>query len=179
MNIFGLIEDFNEYEYVKYYTVRLIKDEQKDEFNETDKFYKIYRDPLHSHNSEFRTIVKVIDAIGNFYRGAEPILFRHERKANAFPPQRKYAKNILDIEIVLHSELRLYCIRLSNEVVVLLNGGVKTKDDPEECPNVSYHFKFAQTITKIINELITRRDIRIDGKEIINDTGEEEIYFYN
>ncbi|MBI4929907.1 MAG: hypothetical protein HY841_04030 [Bacteroidetes bacterium] len=179
MNIFAILEGFKEYEYVKYYTVRLIKDEQKDESNEADKFYKIYRDPAHSHHSEYKIILKVIDAIGYHYRGAEPYLFRFEDKADALPPPRKSAKNILDIEIVMHSELRLYCIRLSNEVVVLLNGGVKTRDQALNCPNVSGHFRFAQTIAKLIDDLIARKEIRIEGKEIINETGEEEIIFYN
>lgn len=179
MEKIGILEVLHdEYEFVTYYTIRIEIDEEKDKFNETEKFIQNFEDPSHSHSGEYDAIIRVIDGMGNHFRGAELRLFRHERAADALPPKVKDAEAILDIEIVLHSELRLYCVRLTNEVVVLLNGGVKTEDDPLDCPNVREHFRFAQAVAKKINELINEKAIRIVGKEIINLTGDDEILLY-
>ena len=175
MNNFASIELFEEYDYVTYYTIRLVGDDSKDVLSETDKFYATHDKEDHSHFDEFDAIVRVIDAMGNYYRGAEPCFFRFENAADALPPNRKEAGRVFEIEIVRDSELRLYCIRLSNEIVVLLNGGVKTNDDPRKCSNVARHFSFAQLIAKAIDEFILEGAIKLDGKSIINNTGESEI----
>jgi len=169
---------YDEYEYVNYYTVRLEVDGEKEEFSETEKFFQIYDDENHPHFQEFDTILRVIDGIGNHFRGAELRLFRFEDAAHALPPKIKDADAVLDIEIIEHSQLRLYCIRLTNDVVILLNGGVKTTDAVLDCPNVKNHFRFAQAVAKAIDELRKEKSINIVGKEIINLTGEEEITLY-
>jgi hypothetical protein len=49
--------------------------------------------------------------------------------------------------------------------VLLLNGDVKTKLDPKECPNVRYHFQLAQKIVRALIKAKGDGFIRfIDGK---------------
>jgi hypothetical protein len=178
MPIIGILETFYAYPFVKYYTIRLEMAEQREKLTETDKFYEMHGNAGHSHFNEFETIVKIIDGIGHHEKGAESFLFRFEDAAHALPSGRKEAKRLLEIEVVTDSELRLYCLRLRNEVVVLLNGGIKTKDNALECPNVKQHFRFAQAVAKRIDEMIEYGEIKIVGKEIINCTGENEITLY-
>lgn len=177
MNI-AILEVFYVYDYVAYYTVRLEIDEKKEALSETDKFYQAYDDVNHSHYNEFDAIVSVIDSMGYHVRGAEGWLFRQENAAHALPPNRKPARKALDIEIIEHSQLRLYCIRLTSGVVILLNGGVKTQDNAQDCPNVRGYFSQAQAIAKSIDRLLIDGGITIKDTEIINNTGEQEIVIY-
>jgi len=178
MRTIGVLEIFYPYPFVTYYTIRLEMNAQKEKMTETDKFYQIYGDKKHSHFNEFDTIVSIIDGIGNHEKGAEPCLFRFEDAAHALPSKGKEADRVLEIEVVNDSELRLYCVRLSNEVVILLSGGIKTENQALKCPNVKKHFRFAQVVANRIDELIRNRDIIIAGKEIVNNTGEAEIIIY-
>lgn len=178
MSCIAILEMFYEYKYVKYFTIRLEIDDIPEELSETDKFYKLFGDESHSHFGEFTSIINAIHGIGHYKRGAELHLFRFEDAANALPPPKKEANTRLGIEIVENSELRLYCIRLTNEVVILINGGVKTADQALNCPNVAKHFRFAQSLAKAVDELIRDGGIKAEGKEIVNYTGGEEIIFY-
>ncbi len=179
MNRIAALEIFDdELKFVTYYTVRLIENDVKDELSETEKFYEIYDNEAHPYFSEFDIIGKVVDAMGYSENGAEAHFFRFEDAASALPPGKKVAERLLETEIATDSQLRLYAIRLRNEVVVLLNGGVKTEIEALNCPNVRVHFRFAQAIAKAIDELIIDKSIRIEGKKIINETGEDEILLY-
>src|SRR4051812_40435345 len=123
MSMCGILEIFYEYDYVTYYTVRLFDgDDEPEELSETDKFYERFDDPANDKYDEFNKIVEVIDATGNYENGAEDCLFRFEDAAHALPSPRNSAKKILEIEIIENSELRLYCVRLTNRVVILING---------------------------------------------------------
>lgn len=101
--------------------------------------------------------------IGNKH-GADKRHFKHERRAEALPPPyyiqpgepNKYG-------------LRLYCIRLTTEVVILLNGDLKTDDDPEKCNNCKNHFKLANKLSKKIDDAIEKGFIKLSGKQIIID----------
>ncbi|MBK9284043.1 MAG: hypothetical protein IPM51_06945 [Sphingobacteriaceae bacterium] len=179
MQNIGILELlYDEYEFVNYYTIRLEIDDVKEELNETEKFIQNFDDPNHTHFGEFDAILRVIDGMGNYTKGAELRLFRFEEAAHALPPKVKDADAVLDIEIILHSELRLYCIRLTNEVVVLLNGGVKITDSALDCPNVKQHFRFAQAVAKNLDKLRREGVIDIVGKEILNLTNDDEILLY-
>lgn len=178
MNNIATLEVFWKYPYVTFYTIRLEKDNRKDELSETDKFYEIHDDPNHSHFNEFDVIAKIIDGIGGLKKGAESRLFRFEDAAHALPPKVKDAGQVLDIEVIVDSELRLYCIRLTNEAVILLNGAVKTKEAALDCPNVKSHFRLAQSVAKAIDKLLGDHDIRVENGVIINSSEEKEIILY-
>jgi hypothetical protein len=178
MNNFAILEVFTEYDFVTYYTVRLVVNDIEADLNETDKFYEKCNDPAHSHHGEFCVIVDVIDAMGSSVLGAQASLFRFEEAANALPPPVKEADKLLDIQVPTDSELRLYCMRITDEVVILINGEVKTENNALSCPNVKSYFRFAQSVAKAVDKLINEGSIRIDGKRIINEAGDEEIILY-
>lgn len=88
-------------------------------------------------------------------------LFRPERICIALPPKRKYLDETID--------LRLYCHWVSKNVVILFNGGIKTANFAQDCPNVSRHFYNAQSWAKQLIEI----GIETDGPAITNI---EELY---
>src|ERR1700722_6241233 len=179
MNKSAILEMFYEYEYVTYYTVRLLDDDDNPAaLSETDKFYEQFDDPENAGFDEFDKIVLIIDAIGYWHEGAEDCLFRFEDAAHALPPNRGFAKKLLGIEVIANSELRLYCIRLTNRIVILLNGGMKTCDQAPPCPNVKEHFRFAQAVAKSIDTLLAERSIMIGEGFLINNTMEDQIILH-
>ncbi|MBV6439406.1 MAG: hypothetical protein DYG98_17315 [Haliscomenobacteraceae bacterium CHB4] len=87
-------------------------------------------------------------------RGALNWLFRQENKAHALPPKQR-----LDhLEV---NNLRLYCLRLSDHVVILFNGGVKTADVAQNCPNVKPYFVQANRLAGAIDESLQIDELRI------------------
>jgi len=176
MNKSAILEIFYEYDYVTYYTVRLLgEDDEPEALSETDKFYEQFDDAGNASFGEFDTILRIIDAIGYWERGAEDFLFRFEDAAHALPSNRGHAKKALGIKVIENSRLRLYCIRLTNRIVILLNGGVKTHGQALACPNVKEHFRFAQAAAKSIDIMLVEKSIVIDGKYLINNTMDDQI----
>lgn len=52
-----------------------------------------------------------------------------------------------------HGTLRLYCIRVSDKLLIVGGGGLKTTQTPEEDPVLSSHIETLQSIDKRLNEL--------------------------
>ncbi len=114
---------------------------------------------------ELNEIRRYIEKIGKEW-GAYPKHFKHERAAERLPPPYHY----IETEDANDFGLRLYCIRLTPEIVILLNGGRKTNRNPEKCNNCSKHFTLANRISNKINEAIN------DGYiELNHYTGEIDI----
>jgi len=114
--------------------------------------------------AEFGDLMAWIEKLGN--EGTEARFFRHEKKADALPPNLKY----LDFEY--EKQLRLYCLRLSDRAVILFGGGIKTTDKAQDCKNVATHFYEAQQFCKHLNELIRNKEVYIDieTQQLIIDT---------
>lgn len=134
---------------VHYYTAKY----KSDDLSEFEKFIS-----KHNNNEdieeEFNDLLAWIEVkLGN--NGADKNLFRHEKKAEALPPDAQY------LDIKYKSNLRLYTIRICDHIVILLNGGIKTTNHPQKCPNVSSHFRFANQISSKLDEKFAEREIRV------------------
>lgn len=168
------IEEFITFHKVTFYTVRFEMDMKMDDESETDKFFhKFENDTALTH--ELDKMITFLKKIGENF-GANKALFRHERRADALPPQRKMMAKygLLDFLETDEYKLRLYCLRLSDSVVILFNGGLKTNDDPEKCHNVSRHFKDAQIFSKKINEKLNDKDFHLSKGSL---TSNDELAF--
>ncbi len=125
-------------------------------------------------------LISCINFIGD-RKGALQQYFRLENDASALPPPTNVAKKELvsiineDIE-VSGFDLRLYCLRLNDNVVILFNGGIKTTDYPQDCPNVRRHFNMANTLAKKITEAITDNEIEVSEDDILYDNDFEIIF---
>jgi hypothetical protein len=104
----------------------------------------------------FTTIVDIIDAMGYFKKGAIEHFFRSEDEAHALPSRRKDADKFFDIEVEMDSKLRLYCVRVTNEVVILLNGGVKD-GYPNHCVKIYSELKRSEAKRKKLEYLTLNR----------------------
>lgn len=98
----------NESENCTIYTIRFLSEDE----SEFEKFYSKFKDDM-EYSSDLMRIIAFIDKIAE--RGALERFFRQEGKFN---------DSICALPVV-QAKLRLYCLRLSNKILVLGNGGVK------------------------------------------------------
>lgn len=162
--MFARIEEFKDFEKVRFYTVRLEKEEEWEEETEADKFFREFLDKPEKPSSGGELIFNSIVEIGE--RGAKERYFRFENRANALPPPARTLVELGQSEETRGDNLRLYCIRLSEEIVILISGDRKTMETAQECPIVAPHFRLANNLAKKIDEAIINKEIVIDGKEL-------------
>ena len=121
MNTFAL-EIFNdEGNACTFYTVRW----ENEEFSETDKFFIKFRND-DTHKNSLQELAKFLDIQIGEKKGALKDYFRFENSADALPPPGTYLINQITISYS-NFPLRLYCLRISDSLVVLFNGGEKNK----------------------------------------------------
>ncbi len=114
--------------------------------------------------TELDEINRYIERIGQKF-GAYPHHFKSEDAAEALPPPYHFFESELGGDY----GLRLYCIRLTQSIVILLNGDRKTALKVQECQNCYSHFDLARKLAKRITTAIVDGDIKIDeeNNEII------------
>ncbi len=110
-----IIEEYVEFDKVNYYTVRLEYDDKVEEDNEMDKFLQKFEKVSAELREEFQDLISLIENIGE--RGAKKQYFRLENKANALP--KSASQNTKERLFFLETSIRLYCIRLSEMIVIL------------------------------------------------------------
>ena len=170
MNNFAIIELLDEFLFdrVTYYSVKL----ENKEVNEFEDFILKHQDNKNLEN-EFDDILSWLEVMGEEH-GAKQHLFRNEMKADALPPSAQYLK------IIYHENLRLYCMRISTQIVILFNGGVKSKKarTAQDCPSVKPHFVLANILAGKIEKLITDKELTYsnDFKKLIIPSDLEIIY---
>lgn len=147
MNIFGTIEQVEAFPLVTYYTVRL-----EGEDTLLDQFLD-YGDDSDQHEG-LSIIRSALEKMGREI-GAKARYFRPEQQAFALPPPSYIADSG-------PTDLRLYCLRLNDRVVILFNGGAKTTAKAQDCPRVGPLFRQANRLTKQIDEAIKHRELRFD-----------------
>lgn len=84
------------------------------------------------------------------------------------------------MDMGLNFPLRLYCYRVSRNIVILFNGGIKDVVTVQDSPSLKAKFSEAQIFVKKIQDalqsgLIT---ISVDGRYIENKNGSKEIILY-
>jgi hypothetical protein len=158
VNIFAL-EIFEIYPLVSYYTVRW----ENNALSETDKFIEkiLYRQTI--HKTDLQEILTLIEVIGE-ERGAKDVYFtRHEDLATALPPTSRLV--LRGIEIPFYdNKLRLYCIKINENIVILFNGGVKSSRKVQDSPDLLMAFREAQIFAKRIWQALQSKDIVIDSE---------------
>ena len=144
---------------VKFYTIR----EESKDLSETDKFLTKYSEQT-LLKERINKLVAFIEVLGDEY-GAKSLFFRHEAAAEALPPPYSTLKQFNLLEFIEY-DIRLYCCRLSESIVVLYGGGQKTTAKAQDCPNVASHFRLASMATVAINEKIRDKSFVLNVKSI-------------
>lgn len=115
------------------YTIQFLSEDD----SEYEKFYLKFRDKL-EFNEDFQRILNVLGRITDF--GALERYFRPEGKMNdrvcALP--------------VFKSKLRLYCLRLSDKILILGNGGIKKTKTYDEDDTLKGYVITLQNFDRLI-----------------------------
>lgn len=113
---------------------------------------------------DFDTIIVWIEKMRKDL-GARRIFFRDEEGANALPPKRGVLEQFTPT-FMEFAQLRLYCVRISDQIVILLNGGIKSSAKVQDSPDCIAHFRFAVRFCKVMDEQIREGFIIIKGKTL-------------
>ena len=152
-------------------TVELLKESEKAslysisfEMDGTTEFEKFVAEfELNAtYNRDYQRIIAALQAILRI--GALERFFRPEGGMN---------DNVQALPIK-SGKLRLYCLRLSDQIVILGNGGVKSTRTYEEDPKLYGYVLDLQKFEKILNENIAKGYVSIEEKEL---SGIEDITF--
>jgi len=164
VNIFATIKTAQSFNKVTYYTVKF----ENEEYSEFEKFIIGHRNLSEIHN-EYNDLMSLIKRLGNEIGALERYFSRKERKAEALPPEwNKLRPHERKLHIKYHHNLRLYCMRINDEVVFLFNGGIKTpgRITAQECKVVRQYFRMANKLASCIEEAMKDGEISFHGKRI-------------
>jgi hypothetical protein len=172
VNIFGLEIWDDETEKVTFYTVRW----NDATLSETDKFFE-RMSGIPDVKIHLQELAKLItEVIGNSYGAHEAFFNRFENRATALPPKGKIKISELELDYS-GFPLRLYCLALSEEIVILFNGGIKNARTSQESTDIiSTKFYEANEFAKRIFEALNSKEIFIDGRLLKYYNGSAEIY---
>ena len=155
---FVTIRLFKTFKQVAYYTFLV----EGREHSEADAFFTRFENELALAN-DLNLLVAWIEEIGQ-NRGAQNRYFRFENAAAALPPPARIMAELGNSYCLF----RLYCVRLSDEVVILANGGRKTSQVVQNSPELITHFRFANKMAQQLIELIQSGELMLDGKQIVD-----------
>jgi len=176
MNTFVLELWFDEAKRCNFYTVRW----EDAAISETDRFFEKYENEDNPYNSHAYELLRLIThSIGNVYGAINDFFDRTEANAQALPPKPKY--RIQEIrEIGINFPLRLYCLRISDSIVVLFNGGIKDKPTNQESDDIRMKFYDAQLFAQRIIQALHDETIFIesDNRTLKDFQGNTEIILY-
>lgn len=165
MKLYVHLQLFKSFKKVNFYTFKF-----EDELHtETEKFFNKFENDVFVLN-DLNNMVAWLTLIGEKY-GAKTPFFRHEAAAHALPPPMSKM-----IKEVIVNDLRLYCVWISEEIVILANGGIKQSQKVQDSDDLLPHFRFANIMAKQIDELIRNKEFHFNKKQIQNLSEIELIY---
>jgi len=160
VNTFGkliLLKNFS-FEKVKYYSFEFL---EKGEPEFIDFLHRMEKES--EYQEDMDNLMVWLEEIGKYY-GAKQKFFRPEgyiSDTTALPPPGR----IMVSHNIPVRNIRLYCMRLSEHIVILFNGGIKTTEKAQDCRNVSGYFKQANRLVKKIDQLIREHEIQLNQNQ--------------
>ena len=134
------------------YTIQFLSDEE----SEFEKFISKFRNNAEL-NADFRAIMRFVEQI--LSNGALERYFRREGTM----------KDSVMALPVIRSKLRLYCLRLTDKILVMGNGDIKTTRTYEESETLQGYVMDLQNFEKLLRQETRSGNIEITEKEIITD----------
>ena len=159
MKKFATIKLFKSFRKVSFYTIQIDEEDK----TETDKFFDKYLENK-AVTDDLNILVNWIREIGE-NRGAKSHFFRSENQADALPPPHNILKKL---DFGTNCTIRLYCIRLNEKIVILCNGGIKTAQSVQDCPELLPHFRFANNLARQLLKMLSKKEIEFSDKAITN-----------
>ena len=142
----------NEAKNCTFYTIQFLSENE----SEFEQFYNKFKDDV-EFNPDLMRIVGFLGRIADF--GALERYFR---------PEGKMSDNVVALPVVT-SKLRLYCLRLSDKILILGNGGVKKTRSYEEDDELSGYVITLQNFDKLIKEGTESGTIIVTENKIVTD----------
>lgn len=144
----------NDTEKCTIYSIQFIAESE----SEYDRFYNKFINDA-KLNADLLRIVQIVDRIAE--KGALERYFRYEGNK---------ADSVMALP-VLKSKLRLYCLRLSDKILILGNGGMKKSHTYEEDDSLRGYVLTLQKFEELLKEgqrdgsvIITEKEIKTDKK---------------
>ena len=134
------------------YTLQFLHDTE----NEFEKFVSKFIDDA-EYSEDYSRIAAFITRIARM--GAKERFFRWEGKAT---------DSVVALPVIA-SKLRLYCLRLSDKILILGNGGVKKTRTYEEDKNLKAYVMTLQKFEKLLNEGIADGSVTVTESSIETD----------
>lgn len=149
------LEIVEQSELVSLYSIKF-NGENKTEF---ERFLQTFKDNAEL-NEDFQRIVYAISKI--LTNGALERYFR---------PEGKYRDGVCAVPLE-SGQLRLYCLRMSDQILILGGGGIKKTRTYEEDSILSGYVLTLQNFEKLIQAGIKNGALSIEEKEIVGIEGE-------
>ncbi len=124
--------------------------------SEFERFYSKFKDET-VYNEDFERLLNILGRIADF--GAFERFFR---------PEGKMSDGVCALP-VLKSRLRLYCLRLSDKILILGNGGVKASRTYNEDNTLRGYVITLQKFDKLIREGVKNGTIIVTENTIETD----------
>ncbi len=145
------IELVEEYDNVNFYSIHLVGEE----LTEVEAFFEKF--PIGcEYDEEVDVIISWMDKIAE--RGALERYFR---------PEGKFGDGVGVIPIDVGNKVRLYCLRLSDKILIFGNGGVKDAARWEESKDLAPYVKLLIDTSRFIASRIKDGTIVLVDKEIV------------
>ncbi len=144
------IELIEEHNAVNFYSVHL----SEEELSELERFFEKFPEGC-PYNEEVDTIIAWLDKIGE--TGALERYFRYEGK---------FGDGVSAIPIDT-GNLRLYCIRLSDKILIFGNGGVKNCATWQESETLAEYVETLVDTSRFIASRLSNGTLYLVDKEII------------
>ena len=145
------IELLEEYDNVNFYSIRMAGKE----LTELEAFFEKFSEDC-EYDDEVDVIISWIDQIAE--RGALERYFR---------PEGHNGDGVGVIPIDVGNKLRLYCLRLSDKILVFGNGGVKDAKTWQESDTLKPYVKLLVDTSRFISSRIKDGTMVLVDKEIV------------
>jgi hypothetical protein len=141
---------------------------------ETDKFLLKYETDPDYEEALNDLVTFMMEAIANDHGACDELLNRFENDVIGLPPKGK-TRMIKEIYHYPNFPLRLYVLRITENILILFNGGVK---DGAKNQTSSIHLNWTEAcqFARKINQALQDGLIIVDGDRLIDPDGEEEIF---
>lgn len=148
------LEIVEQSEQVSLYSIRF-NGQDKTEF---ERFLQTFKDNAEL-NGDFQRIVYAVSRIL-----ANGVLERY------FRPEGGYGDGVCAVPIE-SGQLRLYCLRMSDQILIIGNGGIKTTRTTQEDPLLQGYVITLQKFDRLIRTGIRNGVLSIEEKEIVGSEG--------
>ena len=145
------LELLEEHEKVNFYSIRMAGED----LTELEAFFEKFPEGC-EYDEEIDVIISWIDQIAA--RGALERYFR---------PEGSYGDGVGVIPIDVGNKLRLYCLRLSDKILVFGNGGVKDSRCWQESEALASYVKLLKDTSRFISSRIKDGTMVLVDKEIV------------